>query len=87
MLVKMFWFICAAVALAAALVFVTGNFTMFSAVVFGFIAFGLIFMGMISVLPVAVSHPTAPKEKVAKPVEIRTGNAKTATAFGSWKSA
>ena len=48
------WFV---VAFLAGVVFLTGNFTMFTAVVFGFIIFGLVFMGMIAVLPASIAHP------------------------------
>jgi hypothetical protein len=66
------WFI---VAVAAGVVFLTGNFTMFTAVVFGFIIFGLVFMGMMVVLPASIAHPApnvSPKEfQVAKqPISI-----------------
>jgi len=57
MLTKLYtstWFI---VAIAAGVVFLTGNFTMFTAVVFGFIIFGLVFMGMMVVLPASIAHP------------------------------
>ena len=48
------WF---AVILTAGVIFLAGNFTMLTAVVFGFIAFGLVFMGMMCVLPSSVAHP------------------------------
>ena len=48
------WFV---IAFAAGVIFLTGNFTMFTAVVFGFIIFGLVFMGMMVVLPASITHP------------------------------
>ncbi len=58
MLVKIYWLLWSLVALVALAFFVTGSFSVFSAVVFGFIAFGLTFMGMMGVLPVIVAHPS-----------------------------
>ena len=49
------WFIVLSV---AAMLFLMGNFTMFTGVVFGFIAFGLIFTGMMCVLPSTVGGNT-----------------------------
>jgi len=85
--VKMFWSICGAVALVAVLLWITGNFTMLAATVFGFIAFGLTFMGMMNVLPISISHPPTPKVAEPQSVELRAGQAKPASAFGTWKSA
>jgi hypothetical protein len=64
MLVKGYYSLWVLSAVAAALMFATGNLTMLAVVVFGFIAFGLTFMGMISVLPVWATHP--PEMKAAK---------------------
>ena len=50
--------------LAAAIVFVTGNLTMFVGVVFGFVAFGMVFMGMMGVLPATVVHPAPIEAKI-----------------------
>lgn len=62
--------IWAFIAMAAAITFLTGNFTEMSAVVFGFISFGTIFMGMIGVLPTMVAHPAPAKKQMQKvPVE------------------
>jgi hypothetical protein len=63
MLTKVYTSIWLVVAFAAGVIFLTGNFTALSAVVFGFIIFGLVFMGMMSVLPASIAHP--------KPVPVR----------------
>jgi hypothetical protein len=68
MLAKIYWFTWLAIALAAALILVTGNMTTFWIVVFGFVAFGMVFMGMMAVLPASISHP-APE---TKQVETKT---------------
>ena len=74
--------------LAALVLFLTGNFTMLTAVVFGFFAFGLVFMGMMNVLPLAVAHPSEPKLiKEPKPVRAATAEAAPAKAFQVFKSA
>jgi len=78
MLTKLYIAIWFVVGFTAGVIFLTGNFTMFTAVVFGFIIFGLVFMGMMVVLPASISHPAdsrhyvSPKEpQVAKqPVSI-----------------
>lgn len=62
------WFI---VAFAAGLLFLIGNFTMFTAVVFGFIVFGLVFAGMMCVLPYEVSHPKSKPSEVLSEGVIR----------------
>ena len=68
--------------LVAALAFLaTGNFSMFTGVVFGFLAFGMTFMGMMSVLPSMVAHPEPPKPIVREPAK------ETAGVFGVLKSA
>jgi hypothetical protein len=86
--VKPYIALCGAFLAAALLLFITGNFTMMTAVVFGFIAFGLTFLGMMNVLPVAVSHAAPvepPKKPVAdtevSPVKVPVGSLST------WKSA
>ncbi|MEP7214492.1 MAG: hypothetical protein ABI791_15555 [Acidobacteriota bacterium] len=89
MLVKMYWMVWAVTAIAAMLVFLTGNFTLMMATVFGFIAFGLVFMGMIGVLPTMVSHPERPKPVVI-PATAPVLNANPPVpneAFGVLKSA
>jgi hypothetical protein len=69
MLAKIYGILWAAVAFSAGLLFVTGNFTLLTLVVFGFVSFGMIFMGMMCVLPSTVGHhsvPAEPKTKVKK---------------------
>jgi hypothetical protein len=44
-------------AIAAGLLFVSGNLSALTTVVFGFIAFGLVFAGMMIVLPATIAHP------------------------------
>ena len=65
MLTKIYAGLWAIFLLAAAIIFLTGNFTMFVGVVFGFVAFGMVFMGMMGVLPATVVHP-APAMAEAK---------------------
>ena len=70
MLTKIYSLIWFVVAFTAGVIFLTGNFTMFTAVVFGFIIFGLVFMGMMVVLPASIAHPAlrhevSPKEPQA----------------------
>lgn len=65
MYVKIYTAVWLAVAIAAALFFVTGNMTPVVVVAFGFLAFGLTFMGMMSVLPSTVGHH-APAQKPVK---------------------
>ena len=74
MLTKIYTGLWAIFLLAAAIIFVTGNFTMFVGVVFGFVAFGMVFMGMMGVLPATVVHP-APATAEAKVEEdpVRAG--------------
>lgn len=55
-LVKLYATLWAIILLTAGGLFVTGNFTMFTAVVYGFITFGTTFMGMMCVLPITISH-------------------------------
>lgn len=66
MIVKVYGMIWAFVATVAALVFLTGNFTELTAVVFGFISFGMIFMGMMGVLPSTMGHNAPAKVEKAK---------------------
>jgi hypothetical protein len=74
--------------LAALVLFLTGNFTMLTAVVFGFMAFGLVFMGMMNVLPLAVAHQSEPTMiKEPKPARVATPEAAPAKAFQVLKSA
>jgi hypothetical protein len=60
------------IAIMAALLFVTGNFSMVTLLVFGVVCFGMIYMGMISVLPSTIVHhvPAVPKVKPAKPAKV-----------------
>jgi hypothetical protein len=51
--------------MAAGIMWLSGVFTLLTAVVFGFIAFGMTFIGMMCVLPSAVSHPTLKKVKLS----------------------
>lgn len=57
MILRIYWFICAIIALAALAVFAIGSFSMMAGVIFGFIGFGVLFMGMIAVMPIWISHP------------------------------
>lgn len=61
-MVKLYWSLWSAVAMIALGIYLSGNFSMFTVVVFGFIAFGMTFMGMISVLPTMVAHPPSSLE-------------------------
>ena len=88
MLVKMYWMVWAATAIAALMVFLTGNFTLMMATIFGFIAFGLVFMGMIGVLPLMVSHPARPKPVILPAAPVLRANPPVANeSFGVLKSA
>ena len=53
---------------SAAILFLTGNFTMMTGVVFGFVGFGVIYFGMMSVLPSMVGHNAPREETVPAPV-------------------
>ncbi len=66
MLVKIYWMLWSAIAIIAALLFVTGNFTIMTLVAFGFISFGMIFMGMMCILPSTVGHHAMPDEPKVK---------------------
>jgi hypothetical protein len=87
MLIKLYWSLWIVLGLAAVALFAAGSFTMLAAVFFGFAAFGLTFMGMISVLPVMVSHPSAPKAVPAEKVSIQLASETPARAFNILKSA
>lgn len=63
MIVKIYAMIWALIALSAAAIFLSGNFTQFTAVVFGFISFGMIFMGMMGVLPSTMGHHAPAKRQ------------------------
>lgn len=65
MLTKIYKLVWSIVAIAALILFLSGNFTSLAAVVFGFVIFGLVFAGMMIVLPHEVSHPTPNKTMVA----------------------
>ncbi len=58
---------------AAAIIGISGLFTMQTLVVFGFCAFGLVFLGMMCVLPGVVSH-----SHEAKPVAAASSKMKVA---------
>ena len=66
MILKIYAIIWAFIAAMAGMLFLTGNFSEMTLVVFGFIGFGMIFMGMIGVLPSTVAHPAPAKEKSVK---------------------
>lgn len=66
MIVKIYGMIWAFIATVAAVIFLTGNFTQMTAVVFGFISFGMIFMGMMGVLPATLSHHEPVKKQMEK---------------------
>ena len=61
-MVKLYWSLWSAVAVAALVIYLFGNLSPMVAVGFGFIAFGMVFMGMIGVLPTIVAHPPALKK-------------------------
>ena len=88
MSVRGYWSIWGLFAIAALLLFVTGNMTTPTIVVMGFVGFGLTFMGMMNVLPLLVSHVN----EVAKPaaiesVALQPMRETPAKAFGMLKSA
>ena len=90
MLVKMYWTVWAVTAFAAAMFYVTGNFTPVVGITFGFVAFGVVFMGMIGVLPSMASHPAPSKvaaEPAAQNVSVDTPVPSTTFAGGVLKSA
>ncbi len=60
MIVKIYALIWAVGALAAGVMYLTGNFNSYVNILFGFLSFGAIFMGMIAVLPLTVTHPAPP---------------------------
>lgn len=64
MLTKIYAALWFAVVFAAGVFFVTGNFSMLTAVVFGSIVFGMVFMGMMSVLPSMVAHARPVRHEV-----------------------
>jgi len=57
MIIRIYWFICALLVLAALAVLAVGSFSMMAGVIFGFIGFGVLFMGIIAVMPIWISHP------------------------------
>ena len=82
MLTKIYFALWGVLAVAAAVIFLTGNMTRLALVVFGFISFGLVFMGMMGVLPIVVTAPVKeksempakePKITVAKERTVRLG--------------
>ncbi len=56
MIVKVYEMMWAFIASLAGILFLTGNFTNLTAVVFGFVSFGMVFMGMMGVLPATISQ-------------------------------
>ena len=74
MFAKIYGMLWAVIGVVAGLLFVTGNFTLMTEVVFGFVSFGMIFMGMMCVLPATVGHhaaPVEPKVKVKKVKKVK----------------
>lgn len=61
MLVKLYWLMWLLGILAVGIFYMTGNFTMTVAIVFGFLSFGAIFMGIIGVLPISETHNSPTK--------------------------
>ena len=61
MILRIYWFICALLVLAALAVLAVGSFSMMAGVIFGFIGFGVLFMGIIAVMPIWISHPVKPE--------------------------
>src|SRR5215213_8281520 len=70
-MLKLYWTLWAIIASIAALLLITGNFTMLALIAFGFVSFGMIFMGMISVLPSTVVHHAPPQARKVKPVKVK----------------
>lgn len=87
MSVKAYWSIWGVFAVAALLLFVTGNMTMLTMVVMGFVGFGLTFMGMMNVLPLLVSHVNEAKPVEIESVALQPMRETPAKAFGMLKSA
>ena len=61
MIVKIYAFIWILGALAAGILYISGNFTPMINVLFGFLSFGAIFLGMLSVLPITEVPHSAEK--------------------------
>ncbi|MCY7376313.1 MAG: hypothetical protein LH472_10130 [Pyrinomonadaceae bacterium] len=61
MVVKIYGLIWALGALAAGVLYLTGNFTPIVNILFGILSFGAIFMGMIAVLPLTETHHSPSK--------------------------
>lgn len=87
MSVKAYWSIWGLFAIAALLLFATGNMTMLTIVVLGFVGFGLTFMGMMNVLPLLVSHVNEAKPVHIESVALQPMRETPAKAFGMLKSA
>lgn len=62
MMLKIYEIIWTFIATIAGVLFLTGEFTQITAVLFGFICFGMVFMGMMTVLPATIEHPVPPVE-------------------------
>lgn len=68
MILKVYGMLWAMLAVTAGIIFLIGNFTQMTAIIFGFICFGMIFLGMISVLPSTVVHHEPRGKPQAMPV-------------------
>ncbi len=87
MLIKIYWSTWGLYALAALILFATGNLTMLSIVWLGFVALGLVFMGMMGVLPTMVhQQATAPVSK-PRPVAIQATRETSTKGFRILKAA
>ena len=82
---RFYSFLWAVYFVAAGVLWLSGVFTLLTAVVFGFVAFGFVFIGMMCVLPGAVSHPHEAKGTDTSHSTARVG--KTARAVTSYRSA
>lgn len=87
MLVRIYWWMCSLVTLAALVVFAAAGFTMFAGVVFGFLAFGLTFIGMIAVLPSTVGHNAHVSPATVEIKTIEAVREPAVKGFGILKSA
>ena len=67
---------------AAALIWVSGFFTLLTLVVFGFTAFGLVFLGMMCVLPGVVSHSHDAKPAAAARSSVKVSRQPTGAVAG-----
>ena len=67
---------------AAAVIWVSGFFTLLTLVVFGFTAFGLVFLGMMCVLPGVVSHSHEVKPVASAGSKIKASRKPAAVVAG-----